>query len=162
MKSYVILFLIFFTAYFESHAQSNGDIRNVMAKEISRHTGWTSALDKRKPFAYFFALAVSYNDQGQIDTVYFTENLREDFQAILKPKELSVYLMNSKVLQGFYKSKVVMYPLIYRYQPDMIIPFDDLAMRDWLKLWPIFNVRDRTRQLVMLQPYHNTFYSVDN
>ena len=162
MKILLNLGLLMLAGSIATTAQPQRDFRRAVGQEISRRTSWTSTLDTHKPFAYFFAVAISFDKDGKVDTAYFTENLREEIASILKPKELATHLMKSNLISGRYKDKVVMYPLIYRYQPTMSIPFDDIAMRDWLNLWPVFNARDKQRQLVLLQPYENTFYIIDN
>ena len=134
-------------------AQQPFDNRIAISKEITRHTNWDSAFAKQKSFAYFFAITISYNQQGEVDTVYFTEKLDDQLRSILKPGELAVHLMNSKYLPQQYKDKIVMYPVMYKYAPDHIIPFSEETKQSWLNIWPVLREKDKKKQLVLLQPF---------
>ena len=138
-------------------AQSSIDIRIAISKEIAQHTNWTPVFQKHKTFAYLFAIAVSYDGAGKVDTVYFTQKMSDELNAVLRPKALTLFLMKSKYLPNQYKDKVVMYPVIYKYPANLTVAFDQTWQNSWVNLWPILSEKHRNKYLVLLQPYENDF-----
>jgi len=162
MKTFCIFILTLILGYADVQAQDPIDIRLAISKEIGNYVNWHPILDKRKAFAYFFAIAVSYDKDGNVDTAYFTDKLETELRVVLNPKLLARKLMESRYLPRQYKNKIVMYPVLYKYAPDLTVPFNENLKQSWLNLWPVLAERHRKKELVLLQPFEHTFYIIDN
>jgi len=65
MKKMALMDLFGCVLTLKDYAQQPFDIRIAISKELTRHTNWDAAFAKQKSFAYFFAITISYNQQGK-------------------------------------------------------------------------------------------------
>jgi hypothetical protein len=134
------------------------DIRVPIMNIIARHLDGKLLFKTEKGHSYMMSIAVLFNIEGKIDTVYFSNNMSSDLKAIIRP--------NSELIQKFrsiglsypqYKDKLAIFLVIYKRQEDNVLDYNSQFLNGFDNLWPKFRPKDNNKPIILLKSYLNEF-----
>jgi hypothetical protein len=134
------------------------DIRVPIMNIIARHSDRNLLYKTKKGHSYMMSIAVLFNVEGKIDTVYFSNNMSSELKAIIRP--------NSELIQKFrnlgltcpqYKDKLAMFLVIFKQEGDNVLEYDSQFLNGFNNLWPEFSPKDRSKPIILLKSYLSEF-----
>jgi hypothetical protein len=134
------------------------DIRDLIMNIIAKHSDRNLLYETKKGHSYMMSVAVLFNLEGKIDTVYFSNNMSTDLKKIIRP--------NSGLIQKFrnvgltfpqYKDKLAMFLVIFKQEGDNVLDYDSQFLNGFNNLWPEFSLKDRNKPIILLKSYLSEF-----
>lgn len=112
-----------------------------------------------KNHAYVFSISLSFNAEGKIDTVYFSDKMSDRLKEIIEPTSAS--LSNSLRAIDFkneFTGKILLLPIIIKRLEDQEIDNAADFLTEFTALWPKLRIKDKLKQVVFLEPYINIYF----
>ncbi|AOM77372.1 hypothetical protein [Pedobacter steynii] len=134
------------------------DIRIPIAKAIAHNFNSDLLHKTPKDLPYFISIALAFDEEGKIDTVFFSKNISKRTLETIKPNtDLIRKIKEIGIVYKNYKSKIVLFPILFNRMDDKGINYDSGFLNDYVNLWPDFGQEEK-RPLVLLKPYINAYH----
>lgn len=134
------------------------DIRGPIMNIIARHSDRNLLYETKKGHSYMMSIAVLFNGEGKIDTVYFSNNMSSELKAIIRPNpELIQKFKSLRLTCPQYKGKLAMFLVVFKQEGDNVLAYDNQFLNGFNNLWPEFRPEDSNRPIVFLKSYLNEF-----
>lgn len=135
-----------------------GDIRLRVSYALTRNLDRDLLGKTPKNFVYFFSITLSFNDEGKIDTLYFSKELNKNVNDIIMPTESLIKRMKSmNLVYPEYSSKLVFIPIFYHGVDDTSIDYRSGFLKSMENLLPKVNNEMIRKQWVILDPLISPF-----
>lgn len=134
------------------------DIRELIMNIIAKHSDRNLLYKTKKGHSYMMSVTVSFNIEGKIDTVYFSNNMSSDLKAIIRPNpELIQKFRSLRFTFPQYKGKLAMFLVIFKQEGDNVLDYDSQFLNGFNNLWPEFSPKDSNTPIILLKSYLNEF-----
>ena len=169
MKLHLITFTFLIICCLSSNAQ-NGleihidpkgkplDIRMPIIKAIAYNFNSELLHKTPKDQPYIISIALAFNEAGKIDTVFFSKNISKRTLETIRPNnELVSKIKSIGLVSKDYKSKIVLFPILFKRMEDKGIDYQSGFLSNYENLWPDFGPFEK-RPLILLKPYINSYH----
>lgn len=133
------------------------DYRIPIIKALGRH--WKSTLfESPKNHAYVFTISLAFNAEGKIDTIYFSDKMSKKLNEIIEPSSSLSKKLGAIDFKGEFINKLVLLPIVVkRYDAQEIDNASDF-LNEFMAFWPKLDGADKTKELVLLDPFINLYF----
>lgn len=108
-------------------------------------------------YAYIASIAISFNLDGKVDSVYFPNVMSPALEKIIVPSNMKIKIKEIDFVFDLYKDKVILFPILFTRREDQKIDFASTFLLGFNNLWPELSLKDQNRKLVLLEPFINSF-----
>ncbi|WP_316797128.1 hypothetical protein [Pedobacter agri] len=164
MKTLLISLLL--TSMFclaQDKAKNQNDIRLKLNYIITKNMDSELLFKTPKNLAYFFSVSLLFDNNGKIDTVYFSKELSRETKDVMK---LDVKLIKRfKMLNWIYKeysSKLVVLPIYYYRSVDESVSYNYGFLNNIENLFPEVDAKNMKKNWLILDPIINPFNKIVN
>lgn len=111
-----------------------------------------------KNHAYVFSISLSFNSEGEIDTVYFSNKMSNNLKEIIKPSESLSDSLRTIDFKNQFTGKILLLPIIIKRLEDREIDNAPDFLTEFTAFWPNFKIEDKSKQVVFLEPFINRYF----
>jgi hypothetical protein len=134
------------------------DFRIPIMKIVGRHMNIDRLFDSLKNHAYVFSISLSFNAEGKIDTVYFSDKMSINLKEIIKPSESLSDSLRTIDFKNQFTGKILLLPIIIKRYEDREINNASDFLTEFALFWPNFKIEDKSKQVVFLEPFINRYF----
>ena len=126
-------------------------------KVLGRHFK-TRLFESPKDHAYVFSISLAFDAEGKVDTVYFSDRMSAKLKSIIEPSAALLKDLKGINFKVKFNNKVLVLPLVIRRYNAQEIGNGVNFLNDLKALWPKLEGTDKTKALVLLDPFLNFYY----
>lgn len=134
------------------------DFRIPIIKALGKHIDIDRLLKSPNNHAYMFSISFSFNAKGEIDSIYFSNKMSKYLMEVIKPSSSLSSSLKAIDFKNEFANKIVLLPIVLRKWEDQEICNATEFLGEFSTLWPQFNIEDKSKQIVLLEPFIN-YYS---
>ncbi len=111
--------------------------------------------DTPKNFVHVYSLAISFNEKGLIDTLYFSEKVNQNTKEIFQLDNRKVKTFKSiKIPFEEYANKIVVIPMYHFNAKDSMVDYESKFLKDLENIFPEIN---SSKRIILHQPIVQDF-----
>lgn len=143
-------------------SEQKTDIRVAILKRLDKYIKSEVLFSKPKNSAFLFSVGLYVDSLGNVDDVFFSENVSKSKTKIVTVDENLIKDVKKMRISDFvYRNKILIIPILFkRPEDDKISNLNDF-LSDFSSLWPVIN-KESKRRIVLLEPLINNFYDPIN
>lgn len=153
-KSTIILFLLILTHSFCFSQTKRPSFEKVLDYYCAKSTS-DKIYDTPQNFVHIYSLAISFNEQGLIDTLYFSDKINPETKEIFQLDNRKVKIFKAiKIPFKEYANKIIIVPMYHVNAKDNMVDYKSNFLRDLPNIFPKFN---SSKPIILHQPIVNEF-----
>lgn len=138
------------------------DIRILILKRLDKYIKSEALFSKPKNSVFLFSIGLSVDSLGNVDDVYFSENVSRNKTGIVMVNENLITDFKKMRIDDFvYRNKILIFPILFKRPEDDKISNLSEFLSSFSSLWPIIN-KEAKRRVVLLEPSINNFFDPIN
>lgn len=154
-KSTIILFLLILTHSFCFSQTKKPSFEKVLDYYCGKSTS-NKLYDTPQNFVYIYSLGLSFNENGLIDTVYFSDHINPITKEIFQLDERKIKIFKSiKIAFKEYANKIVIIPMYHYNMKDSLIDYKSKFLVDFENLFP--KIDRLLKPIILHQPVTQGF-----
>lgn len=138
------------------------NIRITTLKRLDKYIKSAALFDKPKNSAFIFSVGLSVDSLGNVDDVFFPENVSGNKTEIVSVNENLISDFKKMHIDDFvYRNKILIFPILFKRPEDDKISNLNEFLNGFSSLWPVIKTSNK-RRIILLEPFINNFFDVIN
>lgn len=134
------------------------DIRVAILKRLDKYIKSAALFSKPKNSTFLFSVGLSVDSLGNVDDVFFSENVSRNKTDIILVNEKLISDVKKMHIDDFvYRNKILIFPILFKRPEDDKISNLSEFLGSFSSLWPITN-KEFKRRIVLLEPLISNFF----
>jgi len=143
-------------------SKQKADIRVTILKRLDKYMKGEELFNKPKNNAFLFSVGLSVDSLGNVDDVFFSENVSRNKTEIVMVNENLIRDVKKIHIDDFvYRNKILIFPILFKRPDDDKISNLSEFLNSFSSLWPIIS-KESKRRVVLLEPLINNFFDPIN
>lgn len=143
-------------------SEPKADIRVAILKRLDKYIKSETLFNKPKNSAFLFSVGLSVDSLGNVDDVFFSENVSRNKTEIVMVNENLISDFKKMHIDDFvYRNKILVFPILFKRPEDDKISNLNEFLNGFSSLWPVIKTSNKHR-VILLKPFINNFFDPVN
>ncbi|RZL68495.1 MAG: hypothetical protein EOO93_03700 [Pedobacter sp.] len=119
-------------------SKQKADIRVTILKRLDKYIRSEALFSKSKNNAFLFSVGLSVDSLGNVDDVFFSENVSKNKTEIIMVNENLIRDIKKMHIDDFvYKNRILIFPILFKRPEDDKISNLSEFLNSFSSLWPV-------------------------